>query len=139
MKSLGAKLLLELRKIGARSTQRCRYAGSDLPSLTTSYRRLREASVRCAMVLIVDCLRALAALRARRLGFLAGLLVSIGSSPKTMRTSTRPRPPDEDCVFISDGRIVARANAPSIAADMARLGFTPRCVLAHIAFSVSKL
>lgn len=91
------------------------------------------------MVLIVDRLRALAASRARRLGFLAGLLVSVGSSPKTMRTPTRPRPPDEDCVFISDGRIVARAGASGIAADMALLGFAPRCLLVQIALSVSKL
>ena len=28
-----------------------------------------------------------------------------------MRTSARPRLPDGDCVFISDGWIVARANA----------------------------
>lgn len=42
-----------------------------------------------------------------------------------MRTPARPRLPDGDCVFISDGRIVARANAPGIAADMARPGFAP--------------
>ena len=58
-----------------------------------------------------------------------------------MRTSARPRLPDGDgdCVFISDVRIVARVNAPDIAADMALLGFAPRCILVHIAFSVSKL
>lgn len=56
-----------------------------------------------------------------------------------MRTSARPRLPDGDCVFISDGRIVARVNAPGIAADMARLGIAPRCVPVHIVFSVSKL
>ena len=56
-----------------------------------------------------------------------------------MRTPARPRLPDGDCVFISGARIVARANAPFIAADMARSGFTPRRALAHIAFSVSKL
>lgn len=56
-----------------------------------------------------------------------------------MRTSARPRLPDGDCVFISDVRIVARVNAPGIAADMALLGFAPRCILVHIAFSVSKL
>ena len=39
-----------------------------------------------------------------------------------MRTSARPRLPDGDCVFISDARIVARADAPGIAADMARPG-----------------
>ena len=56
-----------------------------------------------------------------------------------MRTSTRPRLPDADCVFISDGRIVARADAPFVAADMALLGFAPRCILVYIALSVSKL
>lgn len=56
-----------------------------------------------------------------------------------MRTPARPRLPDGDCVFISGGWIVARANAPGIAADMALLGFAPRCILVHIAFSVSKL
>lgn len=56
-----------------------------------------------------------------------------------MRTSARPRLPDGDCVFISGGWIVARANAPGIAADMARPGIAPRRALAHIAFSVSKL
>lgn len=56
-----------------------------------------------------------------------------------MRTSARPRLPDGDCVFISDVRIVARVNAPGIAADMARLGIAPRCVPVHIVFSVSKL
>lgn len=56
-----------------------------------------------------------------------------------MRTPARPRLPDGDCVFISDVRIVARADAPFIAADMALLGFAPRCILVHIAFSVSKL
>ena len=29
-----------------------------------------------------------------------------------MRTSARPRLPDGDCVFISDARIAARADAP---------------------------
>ena len=43
-----------------------------------------------------------------------------------MRTPARPRLPDGDCVFISDVRIVARVNAPGIAADMARLGIAPR-------------
>ena len=56
-----------------------------------------------------------------------------------MRISARPRLPDGDCVFISDARIVARADAPFIAADMARLGFAPRHILVYIAFSVSKL
>ena len=56
-----------------------------------------------------------------------------------MRTPARPRLPDGDCVFISDARILARANAPGIAADMARPGLASRRVLAHIAFSVSKL
>lgn len=56
-----------------------------------------------------------------------------------MRTPARPRLPDGDCVFISDVRIVARVNAPGIAADMARLGFAPRRVLVYIVFSVSKL
>ena len=56
-----------------------------------------------------------------------------------MRTPARPRLPDGDCVFISGGWIVARANVPGIAADMALLGFAPRCILVHIAFSVSKL
>ena len=56
-----------------------------------------------------------------------------------MRTSARPRLPDGDCVFISGGLIVARADAPGIAADMTWLGLTPRRAFAHIAFSVSKL
>lgn len=56
-----------------------------------------------------------------------------------MRTPARPRLPDGDCVFISDGRIVARADSSFIAADMTWLGLTPRRALAHIAFSVSKL
>lgn len=56
-----------------------------------------------------------------------------------MRTPARPRLPDGDCVFISDVRIVAHANAPGIAADMTLLGLTPRRALAHIAFPVSKL
>ena len=56
-----------------------------------------------------------------------------------MRAPARPRLPDGDCVFTSGARIVARANAPGIAADMARLGIAPWCILAHIAFSVSKL
>lgn len=56
-----------------------------------------------------------------------------------MRTLSRPRLPDGDCVFISDGRIVARAGAPGIAADMALLGFALRCLLVQIALSVSKL
>lgn len=56
-----------------------------------------------------------------------------------MRTSARPRLPDGDCVFISDGRIVARADAPFIAADMTWLGLTPpRRALAHIAFYEAK-
>lgn len=56
-----------------------------------------------------------------------------------MRTPARPRLPDGDCVFISGARIVARVNAPGIAADMARLGFVPRRIPEHIASSVSKL
>ena len=55
-----------------------------------------------------------------------------------MRISARPRLPDGDCVFISDGRIVARADASHIAADVAQLGLEPRRILVHIAFSVSK-
>ena len=56
-----------------------------------------------------------------------------------MRTPARPRLPDGDRVFISDVRIAARANAPRIAADMARLGLAPRRILlAHGALSVSK-
>ena len=43
-----------------------------------------------------------------------------------MRTPARPRLPDGDCVFISGARIVARADAPFIAADMTWLGFVPR-------------
>ena len=54
-----------------------------------------------------------------------------------MRTPARPRLPDGDCVFISGGWIVARANAPGIAADMALLGFAPRCILVYIAFSLN--
>ena len=56
-----------------------------------------------------------------------------------MRTPARPRLPDGDCVFISDACIVARADAPFIAADMTWLGFAPRCILVHIASSISKL
>ena len=56
-----------------------------------------------------------------------------------MRTPARPRLPDGDCVFITDVRIVARADAPFLAADMTWLGFAPRRVLVYIAFSVSKL
>lgn len=56
-----------------------------------------------------------------------------------MRTPARPRLPDGDCVFISDARIVARADAPFIAADMTWLGFVPRHILLYIAFPVSKL
>ena len=56
-----------------------------------------------------------------------------------MRISARPRLPDGDCVFISGARIVARADAPFIAADMTWLGFAPRRILLHIAFPVSKL
>lgn len=56
-----------------------------------------------------------------------------------MRTPARPRLPDGDCVFISGARIVARVNAPGIAADMARLGIAPRCIPVHIASPVSKL
>lgn len=37
-----------------------------------------------------------------------------------MRTPARPRLPDGDCVFISDVRIVARVNAPGIAAGLVR-------------------
>lgn len=56
-----------------------------------------------------------------------------------MRTPARPRLPDGDCVFISDGRIAARADAPFIAADMTWLGLTPpRRALAHIAFYEAK-
>ena len=43
-----------------------------------------------------------------------------------MRTSARPRLPDGDCVFISGARIVARADAPFITADMKWLGLTPQ-------------
>ena len=56
-----------------------------------------------------------------------------------MRTPARPRPPDGDCIFISDARIVAGANARGIAADMVRPGFASRRIPVHIAFSVSKL
>ena len=42
-----------------------------------------------------------------------------------MRTPARPRLPDGDCVFISGACIVARADAPFIAADMTWLGFAP--------------
>ena len=56
-----------------------------------------------------------------------------------MRTPARPRLPDGDCVFISGARILARADAPFIAADMTWLGLTLRRAPAHIAFSVSKL
>lgn len=56
-----------------------------------------------------------------------------------MRTGARPRLPDGDCVFISGGWIVARANAPGIAVDMTQLGFAPRYTLVRIPFSVSKL
>ena len=42
-----------------------------------------------------------------------------------MRIPARPRLPDGDCVFISDVRIVARADAPDIAADMAGMEFAP--------------
>ena len=56
-----------------------------------------------------------------------------------MRAPARPRPPSGDCVFISDARIAARADAPFIAADMARPGSVPRLILVHIAFSVAKL
>lgn len=56
-----------------------------------------------------------------------------------MRTPARPRLTDGDCVFISDARIVARADAPFIAADMTWLRFVPRHILLYIAFPVSKL
>ena len=56
-----------------------------------------------------------------------------------MRTSARPRLPDGDCVFISDVRIVARADAPFVAADTTCWGLPLRRVFAHIAFSLSKL
>lgn len=56
-----------------------------------------------------------------------------------MRTPARPRLPDGDCVFISGARIVARANASGIAADMTRPGFALRRICVHIAFPVSKL
>ena len=49
-----------------------------------------------------------------------------------MRTPARPRLPDGDCVFISDGRIVVRADAPFIAADMTWLGLTPPDASARI-------
>ena len=48
-----------------------------------------------------------------------------------MRTSARPRLPDGDCVFISDGRIAACAKALRRRCDMARLGFVPRRILVH--------
>jgi len=56
-----------------------------------------------------------------------------------MRTPARPRLPEGDCVFISGARIVARADAPFIAADMTWLRFVPRHILLYIAFPVSKL
>lgn len=59
-----------------------------------------------------------------------------------MRTSARPRLPDGDCVFISGARIVARADAPFIAADMTWLGITPRtrlCAYCLLGFETSKL
>ena len=60
-----------------------------------------------------------------------------------MRISARPRLPDGDCVFISGVRIVARANAPFIAADMTWLGFDPRssthpCVYCLFGFETLK-
>lgn len=58
-----------------------------------------------------------------------------------MRTSARPRLPDGDCVFISGARIVARADAPFIAADMTWLGITPRtrlCAYRLLGFETSK-
>ena len=51
-----------------------------------------------------------------------------------MRTPARPRLPDVDCVFISGARIVERADAPFIAADMTWLGLTPPtrlCAYSH--------
>lgn len=60
-----------------------------------------------------------------------------------MRTPARPRLPDGDCVFISDARIVAHANAPGIAADMTWLGLTPPptrpCAYCLIGFETVKL
>lgn len=56
-----------------------------------------------------------------------------------MRSPARPRLPDGDCVFISDVRIVARVNAPGIAAGMVRLRFAPRRIPEHIASPVTKL
>lgn len=59
-----------------------------------------------------------------------------------MRTSARPRLPDGDCVFISDVRIVARADAPFVAADTTWLGLTPPtrlCAYCLLAFETSKL
>jgi hypothetical protein len=56
-----------------------------------------------------------------------------------MRTPARPRLPDGDCVFISGARIVARADAPFIAAGVVRSGTVVRCVLLEYgALSVSK-
>ncbi len=56
-----------------------------------------------------------------------------------MRTPARPRLPDVDCVFISGARIVERADAPFIAADMTWLGLTPPTRLCAYSHSVSKL
>lgn len=59
-----------------------------------------------------------------------------------MRTPARPRLPDGDCVFISGARIVARADAPFIAADMTWLGLTPLtrlCAYCLLGFETSKL
>ena len=56
-----------------------------------------------------------------------------------MRSPACPRLPGGDCVFISDGRIVARTGAPGIAAGVARLGFAPRRIPEHIASPVTKL
>lgn len=55
-----------------------------------------------------------------------------------MRAPARPRLPD-GLFFISDARIVARVNAPGIAAGMVRLRFTPRRIPEHIASPVTKL
>lgn len=58
-----------------------------------------------------------------------------------MRTSARPRLPDGDCVFISGARIVARADAPFIAAGMTWLGITRRtrlCAYCLLGFETSK-
>ena len=56
-----------------------------------------------------------------------------------MRIPARPRLSD-GTVFSSLAPALQRARMRlDIAADMARPGFAPRCILEHIAFSVSKL